>query len=264
MSFLLSKLLWGLAAPGNLLLLLLVIGLGLLAWGKRRAGWALSGGAAALLVVAAVLPVGGWLARPLEQRFAAPDPLPERVDGIIVLGGGVDPLASAESGRPELNAAAERMLALPWLGRRYPEAKLVFSGGSGRVLDPDLSEARVADLTWQWVGMPTDRVIAEDRSRNTWENAVLTREMVRPAEGEVWLLVTSAMHMPRAIGCFRAAGWPPMLPYPVDLRTTRAELGRVGVDLGGGLERLNEAAREWAGLIAYRLMGRTDSLFPAP
>ena len=262
MSFALSKLLWGLAAPGNLLLLAVAAGVVLLALGRRRAGLWLAGSALVLMLAAAVLPVGAWMARPLEARFP-PGELPARVDGIVVLGGAIDPLASAESGRPELNAAADRLLALAWLAGRHPEARLVFTGGSGRLLDQHLPEAPVAAEALRRMGLDPDRLTLEGESRNTWENAVLAHRLAAPREGEVWLLVTSAMHMPRSVGCFRKAGWT-VVPWPVDLRVPAAEARRLDFDLSGGLDRINAAAREYLGLLAYRLMGRTDALLPGP
>ena len=69
------------------------------------------------------------------------------------------------------------------------------------------------------LGIPAERIELEDRSRNTVENAVFTRALVNPKPNERWLLVTSAAHMPRAIGTFRQAGFP-IEAYPVDWRTS--------------------------------------------
>ena len=112
-------------------------------------------------------------------------------------------------------------------------------------------------------GIPADRVIYEAESRNTWENAVFSKEMVRPQPGERWVLVTSAMHMPRSVGIFRQVGWE-VIPYPVDYRTKHDATPWLRFEFGQNLVILDDAVREWIGLTAYRLMGRTESLFPAP
>ena len=103
----------------------------------------------------------------------------------------------------------------------------------------------------------------ETRSRNTEENAVFTKELVQPKPGERWLLVTSAQHMPRAIGCFRRAGFP-VEAYPVDWHTRRALRLAPMETLSGGLGRLDNAVHEWIGLVSYWLTGRTSELLPGP
>ena len=138
-----------------------------------------------------------------------------------------------------------------------------YSGGSGSVLDPELREADDARILMHELGFDTSRVVFERVSRNTWENAVMSREAVSPESGEVWVLVTSAAHMPRAVGCFRKAGFP-VLPWPVDYATPGLALIRPRLSLLGGLANLNTAAHEWLGLVAYSLLGRTSELFPGP
>ncbi|WP_244909447.1 YdcF family protein [Nitrospirillum viridazoti] len=215
------------------------------------------------LAIIAVLPVGAWSMRTLEQRFPAPAGLPAHVDGIIVLGGSVDQVATAETGQPEVNAAAERLMVIPDLARRYPDARIIFSGGSGELRDPDEKEAPVARAALEEIGMDIGRVTFEGESRNTWENALFSRDLMHPQPGQTWLLVTSAFHMPRSVGIFRHVGWP-VVAYPVDIRAPRTLLCRPDFDLLRGLELLSQSVHEYIGLVAYRLLGRTDSLFPAP
>lgn len=225
-----------------------------------RLGRALLAAAAWAAVVVAVLPWGNWLIRPLEDRFPPPAALPETVDGIVVLGGAVEPLSSRRHDQVSLNQAGERMTAFVTLARRYPGARLVFSGGSGSLTEPDALEGPWAGRLFAELGLPPGRVDIEQKSRTTWENAVLTRDMVRPRPEERWILITSAAAMPRAVGAFRAAGWPMVLPYPVDFMTETD--GAAG--LRGGLNVLRNAQHEWLGLLAYFLSGRGSALFPAP
>lgn len=258
MSFVLGKLFWGFAAPGNLLLLLLLAGL---PWNRRRrAGGRLIMAAVLVLLAIAVLPVGQWMIAPLEARFPAPA-LPARVDGIIVLGGAVEQGITQVHGQVALNDAAERLTEAAVLARRYPEARLVVSGGSGRLFPRGDSEGAVMRRFFVEQGIPADRITVEGRSRNTYENALFSEELVRPQPGQVWLLVTSAAHMPRAVGCFRHVGWS-VLAYPVDYRTGEETL--LDFALAEHLRLVDLAAKEWVGLIAYRAAGRIDSLFPGP
>lgn len=261
MTFVASKLLWALLAPGNLLLLLLLGGLLWLARGRRRHGLAPAMIAALLLFAIAALPVGQWAAAPLEERFPVPD-VPARVDGIIVLGGAIDTEVSRVHGEVALNDAGERITETLVLARRHPEAKLLLSGGDAAVLPrPGEQEADMMRTLFVALGVAPDRLMVEDRSRNTFENAVLSRDLAQPKPGETWLLVTSAWHMPRAVGCFRHVGWR-VLPYPVDFHTD--DDWRPDFSLARHLGLLDLVAKEWVGLAAYRLLGRVDTLLPGP
>jgi uncharacterized SAM-binding protein YcdF (DUF218 family) len=258
MDFILSKALWLAVNPGNLLLLLVGAGLFASRWRKLAvAGWL-------LLLVLSVLPIGRAMLVPLETRFQTPTPPPAKVDGVVVLGGFVDPVMSARTGQVELGGAAERLFAMLELARRYPEAKIVFSGGSGSVLHPEASEAPLVKRLLEESGIDSKRFVFEDRSRNSFENATFSREIAQPKDGETWLLVTSAAHMPRAVGCFRGQNWP-VLAWPVDHATAGGiDWADIDFNLSGRLGVLGYALHEWIGLVSYRLMGRTPNLFPAP
>lgn len=262
MTFAFSKIFWLFAQPANLLLALLLLGLllGFTPW--RRLGRWLTAVVALGFLVIAVVPLGDWLMQTLEQRFPAPATLPDQVDGIVVLGGAVGVAITVEYGRPALNGHAERMTEFVAMARKYPQAKLVFTGGSGTLLGDDkITEADVARFLFETIGPAPDRVIYESESRNTFENAVKTKSLVGPKDGETWLLITSAFHMPRAVGVFRKAGWE-VQPYPVDYKSMRRP--RMRFSLAGGLNMLHFAMHEWIGMIAYRLLGRMDEVFPAP
>jgi uncharacterized SAM-binding protein YcdF (DUF218 family) len=263
MTFIASKLLWMLVAPGNLILFALVLGTLQLSFSKGRRGLGMVALATMALIFCAVLPLGDWLAAPLENRFPLPREMPEQVDGVLLLGGAVDAVLSVERGQVALNEAAERVTETVVLARRYPGAKIVISGGDALLLPSGVTEASATRDLLLALGVSGERLVIEDASRNTWENAAFSYAAARPGLGETWLLVTSAMHMPRAVGCFRHAGWS-VQPYPVDYRTPPVVPFRVGVGFPAGIEIVNLVVREWLGLAAYRLLGRTDALFPAP
>lgn len=260
--FELSKIAWLILAPGNLLLILLVVGLlvgAIPAW--RGKGMALAGFAAAMLLAIAATPLRNWPLTALENRFARPEPAPARVDGVIVLGGGIDGLISEARGEPSVAAGGPRLHALIELGRRHPEAKLVFTGGIGVLWRNHAAEAPVARDWLQRAGFDADRVIYEDRARNTEENARLSMALVRPKPGERWLLVTSAYHMPRSVGVFRGIGWE-VTPWPVGYLTVGQ--GEWGFDLRRGLWLFETGVREWIGLVMARLRGRSSEWLPSP
>jgi uncharacterized SAM-binding protein YcdF (DUF218 family) len=262
--FVVSKLFWFLVRPENLPLLLTMAGIiALLRHRRRGALWLLLLGVGLMLVIGA-LPLGYLALRPLEARFA---PGPEVADpaGIIILGGGEESRLTADHGQFQTNEAGERFLQALVLARKYPQAKLIFTGGSGAVLDPTVSGADVARKIFAAAGIPPGRLMFESRSRNTWENAVNTLELLvatsETTEGP-WILLTSAFHMPRSVGVFCAAGWRDVVPYPVDYRARPAGL-EVSWDYADHLDDLNTGVREWIGLLVYRITGKTGALFPS-
>jgi uncharacterized SAM-binding protein YcdF (DUF218 family) len=132
------------------------------------------------------------------------------------------------------------------------------------VFERTASEASGAKRLWLELGVPPERIIIEDKSRNTDENARFTFALLHPKPGQHYLLVTSAYHMPRTVGLFRKAGFD-VVPYPVDYRTRGnwADLEPGGL-ASEGLAHVDLAMREWTGLVMYRLTGRIDSFFPGP
>jgi uncharacterized SAM-binding protein YcdF (DUF218 family) len=214
-------------------------------------------------VAICALPVGNWLALPLEDRFPIPKTLPEHIDGILVLGGGEDRDASRTHGVAAMHAGVLQLLTATALLRTHPEAQLYFSGGGASVIVTHPTEAEIARVLLVEMNADMSRVHFEDKSRNTWENFVFTKRLADPQPGQNWLLVTSALHMPRSMGITREIGWP-MIAYPTDYTTSR--LGAVANLLmtSSNLAELDAAWREWLGLAGYHLTGKTSTLFPGP
>ena len=264
MLYILGKAVWLLAQPGNLLVLAIVLGALLLFTRWRGLGRWLVVLAALLAFAITVLPVGDWLLRPLEERFPPLSDLPQKVDGIIMLGGAVNTRITESRQQPTVNDHAERFMAFADLARRYPSAKLVFSGGGPELEQGNFREADAARQVLQWMGMDTSRVIFERESRNTFENVVDSKALAHPAAGETWLLITSAYHMPRAVGLFRAQGWP-VIPDPVDYQTIASDgASDFNVDFQDNLDKASLGLKEWIGLAANRWLGRSESLLPSP
>lgn len=265
MFFALSKILGLVVQPVNFLALLGLFGLILCLTRIARAGRIIVATAILCFAVVGFSPLSSLLLRPLEDRFprveTAAVPAPS---GIIVLGGSLDEDIGLARGEPTLTEAVERLTSAVALARKYPNARLVFTGGSAGLRQTGADEARGVRELWASLGVPESQMVMEDKSRNTFENATMTRAMVDPKPGETWLLVTSAAHMPRSVGIFRKVGWD-VVAYPVDYRTfgdvRDYKLSTIALD---GLKRLDVALHEWFGLVAYRLTGKTDSLFPAP
>jgi uncharacterized SAM-binding protein YcdF (DUF218 family) len=264
MFFYASKLFGFFAVPSNFIILAGILGALLLRTRFSRVGRPMVIGCLILLAVIGLSPVGNALIVPLENRFPAWDHSRGAPHGIVVLGGAVSPDVSHARNTVALNEAAERLTEVAELARRYPDARIIFSGGSAAVLFEERPEAEFAIRLLEALGVAPGRIVAEDKSRNTIENALFSRDMAQPKPGERWLLVTSAYHLPRAMGVFRQAGFP-VEAYPVDWRTRGAgDALRPFATLGDGLRRTDTAVREWVGLAAYWLSGRSSELFPGP
>lgn len=261
--FILSKLVDKFLAPDNLLAFGLVLGVLLLWVGKKKSGRFLLSMAALFVLAIGILPVEQLVLLPLENRFPIPRELPAHVDGIIVLGGFQNNIVTESRKQPTLNDRSDRLYAFLSLAGRYPEAKAVFTGGSAEIIQSDFTEAETVRQVFQAMHYPMGNISFEDASRNTRENAELSKQLIGPRDNETWILITSASHMPRSVGVFRKVGWE-VLPYPVDFNTAPSMRLKYPLRFSHSLYMAYVAFHEWVGLVSYRLMGYTDELFPAP
>jgi uncharacterized SAM-binding protein YcdF (DUF218 family) len=263
--FFLSKTLGTILLPANFLIGAGVLGAILSSTRRAAFGRGLLAVSILLLALCGFSPIGKWLLLPLEERFPPWDPARGAPDGIVVLGGGIDPDLSAAHGGAAFTHAAHRIVATAELARRYPNTRIVYSGGNAHLVDDDSpKEADFALSLFESLGIARERLIAERNSRNTIENAEYAKAVAQPKLGERWVLVTSAYHMPRSMGLFRKAGFA-VEAYPVDwrLRGRRNLLTFSSLALEG-LERADVAVREWMGLTASWATGKTDTFFPGP
>lgn len=261
MFFTLSKILWFFLAPLNVAIFLICAAMVLLHYGRRRwATWA-GMGCCAVLVIFAVLPTGYMMTRTLESRYAMPDPMPARVDGIILLGGVLDSDIGFTRGVPQMGDTADRLTTFANLAYKYPRAKLVYSSGLGTLSQSGTPEGAMATAALAELGFnPHGRLVVEDQARTTFENASLSKALVQPKPGEVWLMVTSAWHLPRAVGVFNAAGWP-VVPIPSDWRTVD---GTHSYSFLTNLALSHLAIKEWGGRALYTLTGKWSNTVDLP
>lgn len=263
MFFILSRILTFVSVPSNLLVTVTIAGVVLLATRFRACGRRLL--AAAALVTAAIwlLRAGALLTVPLEMRFPPWSPAQGAPTGMIVLGGVINEQVSVAHGQIALDASAERLTSAVALARQYPDARIVFSGGNAHLIG-GRPEGLFARRFLEQLGVARDRITIETQSRNTAENASYCKRLIAPKPGERWLLITSAAHMPRAVGVFRQVGFP-VEPYPVDYQFPgRANLLTLPGSVLGALAATDAAAHEWLGLLAYWITGRIPVLLPGP
>ncbi len=259
--FLTSKLVWLLISPDSLLLILILSTLVFLYLGKQKFAKTLLTITSSLLVFIAFLPIGEWLLYPLESRFQTNPALEKNINGIIVLSGSEDALLSKAWGQVEIGSSVERDLAFMALARQYPKAKLIFTGGTGSLKHQEYKAADVAKKLFEQQGLDITRITFERESRNTYENVIYSKKNIKPVANEKWILITTSWHMPRSIGIFCKADWP-MIPYPVDHQTNKDNLFRIDFNLLENMRTLKTAQKEWLGLFAYYLSGKTTAFLP--
>lgn len=263
MFFYLSKIIFALTQPSNFIALMTVVGLALLLSGRSlRWGRRILVTSVAAFLVCGYLPVGNWLILPLEQRFPRTE-LPEKLTGILILGGFEVPDVGHARGQLSLNEAAERITEGLRLAHLRRDARLVFTGGAVSLLVSEQSAAETISRYLQEVGVAPARILLEAQSRTTYENALFLKEMLSPRPDQRWALVTSAFHMPRSVATFRHLGFD-VLPWPTDYRTRGwQDIWRGFSSPPDGFQRLDTAFKEWIGLVAYRLSGRSSAFWPA-
>lgn len=259
--FVASKLLGALVRPETLFVLLLAISLAAMCRDRTRLAKRLLGLAFTGALIVGLLPVGDLLLAPLEASYIV-NPKLGSVSTIIMLGGGEETGSSARWKQPQVNEAGDRYLAALALARGFPKARILFAGGSGSLTGSDVSEASLARKILLDAGIAGDRLRLEDTSRNTAENAALLRKSIGNQPAGPAVLVTSAFHMPRAMATFCAAGWTHLSAWPTDYRTGNFGDG-IGWHFADNLASLNVGTREWTGLFAYWLTGRTQALMGA-
>ena len=242
MIYYVSKVFWLIAAPTNALVLISAIAAFWAVLLSRNCVASLAAAAACGLVIGTFTPIGLAVTVPLEYRFPiSPSNSQVPPDGIILLGG----------------AGMSGILAVSALSKDYPKVRLIFSGFSATNWDNEWLKVFA-----QLGGEPT-RIYMDPRPRTTSEDALYAAALLKPTRSERWTLVTSASHMPRAVGCFRVAGFQ-VEPHPVAFGTDRSHPFAGFAPGSGALGDLDLSTKEWIGLIAYRLTGKTDALFPGP
>jgi uncharacterized SAM-binding protein YcdF (DUF218 family) len=260
MLFYLSKTMSLFMEPIAIVFMILVASASFQLLGRQR--WARVGICAVIAIMAIVMftPLDFWLLAPLETRF----PVPAHqvcLDGIIMLGGGEDVLASERLGMPLLSGAPMRYVVLSELMHRYARAKVIFAGGSGILETHKLSEADVSKAIMGKLGLDLNRVVFDPYSRTTWENAVNAKALLQPKRDERWALLAPAAQLPRAVGAFRKIGWN-VLPWPTDYIVSAPVWWPQ--NSADRFRAAYYAEHEWLGLLAYWITGRSSELFPGP
>ena len=260
--FYLSKIFWLAAQPLSLAFIALLFAAvaGFAGW--RRLGGTFTALSVLVLFVTLYTSAGAVALQALEDRFSRARPAPDNLSCMIVLGGAFETEVTTSRGGIEFNQAADRFVEALRLLRDHPQSRVLVSGGDGSLSGAYEGDAAASARFFSAFGLAADRLVKEATSRTTYENVVNTKDILTREKLEHCLLITSAFHMPRAVGLFRKAGIE-VTPWPTDYRTA----GTVGLTLDFSQPTANAqltatALREWIGLLAYFLSGRTSGLYP--
>lgn len=255
MFFILSKVFWFVIAPLNVIILVLALAAFLSFTRFRRTARFLLVASVVVLISVGFTRLGDLPLIWLEERYQSPEPLTE-VDGIIILGGGIGTTGYHHEAPYYIGSWADRVTTGLALKQRFPNARLIYSGGSGRLAGDKGVEARAArQLVIDLYG--DDRAMdIEGLSRSTWENGVETMKMIGPgADPKRWVLVTSSWHMLRAMGVYRKLGFEPV-PYPTDYKAAAPTPPYLADSAVDQWDKFQLAIRELVGLAAYWATGR--------
>ena len=253
MFFFISKIFAPFSVPLTYIFIFLVIAL---AYYRRkpRLGRTCLLLAVLLVMICGTNPLPDVLIRTLESRYQRMASLPQ-VDAVIVLTG-IVVLDLTTPTDIEFGEGVERILAGIKLIKAGYGKFLIIAGGSGDLLDQTKREAVLLRQFAIEQGVPAAQILIDADSRNTYENAVNTKKMMAQQQLASSLLITTAAHLPRALGCFEKIGLAP-IPYPVDFRAepTPSYDVRDLLPSAGALKNTEFALHEYIGILTYKLAG---------
>ncbi|WP_086993685.1 YdcF family protein [Rhizobium sullae] len=260
--FLFSKLVWVFGQPLSLVFFLILFAFLALVLRFRRLGVFFSAFATLLLFVLLFTTTGNYLLQGLELRFPKPDRDPDNLQCMIVLGGAFENEVNTTGHGIEFNAGADRFIEALRLAQKYPQSRILVSGGDGSISGKYEGDAAASARFFPLFGVPHEQLIEERTSRTTFENAINTKELLASQGLANCLMITSGYHMPRSVGIFRKQGID-VVPWPTDYRTDgHVTLGLDFTQPSQNAQNMATAVREWFGLIGYYFAGRTSALYP--
>lgn len=245
------------------IILLIVLGFFMARGLLSRIGKALLGAGVLLFILTAVTPTARWMLAYLENYYPRYEGvLPADTKGIIILGAGglFDPSITTTRGEAVFNIALGRLMEGIALARAHPGLKVLYTG-SAENKGGRFSEVDLAKRYFSLLGIEQERLTMETASRHTQDNAQKTFYLMRPQPQEKWVLITSALHMPRAVSLFKAYGWN-IIPYPVDYYTNGYFPLLTVPNLRYTYLMWATAVKEWAGLLTNWLRHTTPSVLP--
>ena len=260
MSFFLSKFLWIFFNPFSLILFIFFIGCIFLFFKKYKIANFLLFSNLFFLLFISIFPIGNYAIFILEKQYHNKTNYPQSVHGMLILSGATNPYLSREHNSIELNGSSERLTESVSLINKHKKAKIIFSGGSGYLNNPSLDHSEVAKKFFKKMNIDIGRVIFENKSRNTYENIIFSKQITEINKNHNWIIITSASHMKRAMLVSKKQNWN-FYPYAVDFKQPKSISFYPSFNFFGNFQSFQHASHEWLGLVSYYLMGRIERIF---
>jgi len=199
--------------------------------------------------------LSNYLLNKLED-FIKPSKYPvQQLKGIVVLGGSFNSgLQSKERNEVSLNSSVERLTKVLEIYNKNPKILILFTGFSGELKPQGWSESDMAKIFFLEQGVRLENLIFENKSRNTFENIIYSKDIIKTNKG-TWGLITSASHMPRSYFGFKRQGLV-LEPISVDYRTGTSSIFWINFDIKKGLENWNVIFHEVVGISYYKITGK--------
>ena len=259
MSFYLSKIVWIILNPFNILLISILLGFLLSFLSNKTFSKIIYSLTFIFFIITAVMPTGKFMIYQLEKKFHVLESLPNKIDGILILSGATNPVLTKEYNQISLNDSVERLTESIQLMKKYSNTKIIFSGGSGLINNQKLTHSEVARLFFANFEITLENIVYENKSRNTYENILFSKKIANPKINENWLIVTSAFHMPRALNIAEKLDWK-FIPYAVDFRVMKKFSWKPTIKFLENISKFQTASHEWVGLVAYYWIGRSSKI----
>ena len=260
MSFFFSKIIWLILNPFNIFVFFNLLTIILFFFNLKKITITIFFINSFFLLIVSFFPIGNYLIYQIEKEYHSNIQIPEKLDGILILGGATNALMFKEYNQINVNDSAERLIESVKIIKKFKNSKVIFSGGSGILNRSDLGHSQVAKSFYSLMGLNTDKIIFENKSKNTFENILFSKNIAKPKNNDRWLLITSAAHMKRAILVGLKQDWY-LIPYAVDFQNTKKFQFTPNLNLLSNLYSFQKASHEWTGLLAYYLMNRTKKVF---
>ena len=181
----------------------------------------------------------------------------------MILGAGINESYTYQHKQIILNDQIERITISIDLMKKFPNAKIIFSGGNGTLSNLPVKGSVIAKKFYDLMGVDVNRIKFEDKSRNTYENFLFSKKFFDKKNNNNWLLITSAYHMKRSMSVAEKLDLN-FIPYPVDFRTGKNFSWRFWYHRTNFLQNMNDfqlAAHEYIGLVAYYLTKKSSKIF---
>ncbi len=210
----------------------------------------------AYILIIAIFPTGTLMLYSLESKYMYQINEFDNVDGILVLSGMENIRMTEEYGQFYLGGSESRIIESIRLQKKYPNARLIFSGGSGDHFSNNITSL-ISKQFYNEFSIEPEKIIFESQSTNTYENIINSKKLTKPTINEKWILITSAFHMHRSIDTAAKSKWE-LTPYPVDFKLSKDLLSEIiKFDILNNIENFQIASHEMLGIMVYKIMGRS-------